>query len=137
MITFPNELVIACVDLIRKVQTNTILSLAHLGDQALHTNSLNFTLLVFQLKQLFSCCCRRKRFLLGMLKLVSPCMLLALRENESAMDVSSYKYDKCNSISKMLLASKFNNLLSGECKHRRVTGGMPIFLCGGSLNLPE
>ena len=36
------------------------------------------------------CCCRRKRFLTNMQKMISPCMLLALRENEAAMDVSFY-----------------------------------------------
>ncbi|KAK2149680.1 hypothetical protein LSH36_442g03107 [Paralvinella palmiformis] len=39
------------------------------------------------LKHLMSCCCRRKRFLQGMTKMISPCMLLALRETEAAMDV--------------------------------------------------
>ena len=42
-----------------------------------------------QLQRLMSCCCRRKRFLQGMTKMISPCMLLALRENEAAMDVSA------------------------------------------------
>jgi hypothetical protein len=44
----------------------------------------------FQLKRLMGCCCRRKKFLLSMTKMISPCMLLALRENEAAMDVSAW-----------------------------------------------
>ncbi|ELT87321.1 hypothetical protein CAPTEDRAFT_168560 [Capitella teleta] len=39
------------------------------------------------LKRLMECCCRRKKFLQSMSKMISPCMLLALRENEAAMDV--------------------------------------------------
>jgi hypothetical protein len=39
------------------------------------------------LKRLISCCCRRKKFLQTMQKMISPCMLLALRENETAMEV--------------------------------------------------
>ncbi|KAL3859122.1 hypothetical protein ACJMK2_009354 [Sinanodonta woodiana] len=39
------------------------------------------------LKTLIGCCCRRKRFLHGMNKMIGPVMLLALRENEAAMEV--------------------------------------------------
>ncbi|KAI0213063.1 C-Maf-inducing protein [Lamellibrachia satsuma] len=39
------------------------------------------------LRCLIGCCCRRKKFLTGMCKMINPCMLLALRENEAAMDV--------------------------------------------------
>ncbi|CAH1779274.1 unnamed protein product [Owenia fusiformis] len=39
------------------------------------------------LKMLISCCCRRKRFLENLNKMIGPCMLLALRENEAAMEV--------------------------------------------------
>ena len=45
-----------------------------------------------QLKRLMECCCRRKKFLQSMNKMISPCMLLALRENEAAMDVSTTQH---------------------------------------------
>ncbi|CAF2818790.1 unnamed protein product [Rotaria sp. Silwood2] len=38
------------------------------------------------LSKLISCCCRRKRFLLSINKLLSSLMLLALRENQSSLD---------------------------------------------------
>lgn len=39
------------------------------------------------LKTLIRCCGRRKKFLLGLVKMLGPVMLLALRENEAAMEV--------------------------------------------------
>ncbi|KAK3086918.1 hypothetical protein FSP39_025386 [Pinctada imbricata] len=39
------------------------------------------------LKTLIHCCCKRKKFLFEMNKLIGPVMLLALRENEAAMEV--------------------------------------------------
>ena len=41
-----------------------------------------------QLHSLMRCCCRRKKFLQNSLKMIGPWQLLALRENETAMDVS-------------------------------------------------
>lgn len=42
----------------------------------------------FQLSKLISCCCRKKRFLLSINKLLPAIMLLALRENQSSLEVS-------------------------------------------------
>ena len=39
------------------------------------------------LKTLIHCCGRRKKFLQGLIKMLGPVMLLALRENEAAMEV--------------------------------------------------
>ncbi|XP_064610749.1 LOW QUALITY PROTEIN: C-Maf-inducing protein-like [Liolophura sinensis] len=39
------------------------------------------------LKTLIRCCCKRKKFLQGLNKMLGPVMLLALRENEAAMEV--------------------------------------------------
>ena len=41
----------------------------------------------FQLKTLLHCCCRRKKFLFGLNKMIGPVMLLSLRENHAAMEV--------------------------------------------------
>jgi len=42
-----------------------------------------------QLKSLLACCCRRKKFFQNAAKMIGPWQLLALRENETAMDVSN------------------------------------------------
>jgi len=39
------------------------------------------------LKTLVDCCCRRKRFLQSLNKMIGPCMLLALRDNSTCQDV--------------------------------------------------
>lgn len=39
------------------------------------------------LKSLIRCCCKRKKFLTELNKMIGPVMLLALRENEAAMEV--------------------------------------------------
>jgi hypothetical protein len=38
------------------------------------------------LSKLISCCCRKKRFLLSINKLLPALMLLALRENQSSLE---------------------------------------------------
>jgi hypothetical protein len=45
---------------------------------------------LFQINRLINCCCRRKKFLQGMSKMIGPCMLLALRDSEAAMEVSHH-----------------------------------------------
>lgn len=44
---------------------------------------------IFQLKSLIRCCCKRKKFLTELNKMIGPVMLLALRENEAAMEVGT------------------------------------------------
>jgi len=51
--------------------------------------SLLFFLYWQQLKSLLACCCRRKKFFQNAAKMIGPWQLLALRENETAMDVST------------------------------------------------
>jgi hypothetical protein len=42
---------------------------------------------VFQLSRLIRCCCKKKRFLLGINKLLGPIMAMAEREEASAIEV--------------------------------------------------
>ena len=45
-----------------------------------------FFKLLLQLQTLLNCCCRRKKFLASMTKLLGACQLLALRDHASAQD---------------------------------------------------
>ncbi|XP_033730617.1 C-Maf-inducing protein-like, partial [Pecten maximus] len=48
------------------------------------------------LNSLIHCCCKRKKFLNGLNKMVGPIMLLALRENEPSMEVCNSLKNPCS-----------------------------------------
>ncbi|XP_064641803.1 C-Maf-inducing protein-like isoform X2 [Lineus longissimus] len=60
------------------------------------------------INRLINCCCRRKKFLQSMGKMIGPCMLLALRENEAAMEV-------------LCAMLEFETVENNDCKMQMIT----------------
>lgn len=84
------------------------------------------------LKRLISCCCRRKKFLTNNFKMIGPWQLLALRENETAMDVlcAVLEYEVCDSADlKMQIITTLQSTSRGK--------GMYSALCERQIQLRE